>query len=684
MKKLLTLSALAVSFAGAAFAQSQRLVLLEHFTQASCGPCATYNPRIKDMVNANEDKMVAIKYQVSWPGVDPMNAQNPSQVQTRVDYYGVNGVPNSVLDGNYYNGHPSGWDENMMKQRYAVPSPFDLLITSNVNKAGDSIFAKVNIKATSAVNAGDLKLHIAVIERRIDFSTPPGSNGEKEFEHVMRQMLPSDKGSSLTPAWLAGEDTTIEVSWKLANIYNMEQLAIVAFVQDDKTKEVHQASYNKTDLPFSMSVSADKTFEMAKPGETATYNMAFATTAEVEDTYVITMNTGTLPTGWSAKFVIDGNEYPDAAEFKASKDAPKSIVLKVTLSADAKDQKGNFTFTINSKEVVPAYKKTLKAVTLSPATTLLYHKDASTASTRLTSSLTKGSHPYVLLSESDFSAIPAEAFTVENMKHIWANTASIISGTLNADEVAKLTAYMNGGGKLLMTGGLLGWDAYSNQVPELQAFYNTYLGAAEFTPPSDPNAELNQAGKSIDPNIEDVVLGPIGSTSYPTGTTFSDWITVNDQSNAVPTMYFDLENSGTEYTCGVRLSDATAGWRTVYGSIQFQALRTTAFRDAFVDRAIRWLDGEVFTGVETKFADNAVAVYPNPANNQTALSFSTALSSDVNVKVFNTVGQMVNSTVVSAGVNKASINTASLPAGLYTVQVEGNGAVATQKLNVAH
>jgi hypothetical protein len=38
------------------FGQSQRLVLLEHFTQASCGPCATYNPQINTMLANNPDK----------------------------------------------------------------------------------------------------------------------------------------------------------------------------------------------------------------------------------------------------------------------------------------------------------------------------------------------------------------------------------------------------------------------------------------------------------------------------------------------------------------------------------------------------------------------------------------------------------------------------------------------------
>ena len=125
MKKIFTLICLS-AMGTFAFAQTQRTVLLEHFTQASCGPCATYNPAIEALINANPGKIIALKHQTSWPGVDPMNAQNPTQVATRVSYYSVTGVPNSVIDGNYYNGHPASVNQAMVDGAYAVPAPFSL------------------------------------------------------------------------------------------------------------------------------------------------------------------------------------------------------------------------------------------------------------------------------------------------------------------------------------------------------------------------------------------------------------------------------------------------------------------------------------------------------------------------------------------------------------------------------
>ena len=104
-----------------AFAQSQRLVLVEAFSQASCGPCAAQNPALNAALTAaGTNKVVSVKYQTDWPGVDPMNAQNPAEVDTRVAYYNVTGVPSRRLDGN----QGTTVDATTIDNRYNTPSSF--------------------------------------------------------------------------------------------------------------------------------------------------------------------------------------------------------------------------------------------------------------------------------------------------------------------------------------------------------------------------------------------------------------------------------------------------------------------------------------------------------------------------------------------------------------------------------
>lgn len=246
MKKYAILSLLLVTISVMSFGQSQRLVLLEHFTQASCGPCATYNPEINDLINDNPEKITAIMYHTSWPGYDPMYNHNPSESASRTSYYSVTSVPNSVVDGNAYNGHPSGWGMSLVNQRYAIPSPFDISVYTELSEDEDMINVAMMITATDAVPAG-MKAQMAVIEKYIHFNNAPGSNGETDFYNVMKKMLPNQTGTGLS-AFAAGEYKILQYSWELANVYNIDELAVIGFIQNNPTKEILQSANSSNEL----------------------------------------------------------------------------------------------------------------------------------------------------------------------------------------------------------------------------------------------------------------------------------------------------------------------------------------------------------------------------------------------------------------------------------------------------
>ena len=243
MKKFYTFTVLLLAYS-MTYAQTQRLILLEHFTQASCGPCASYNPAMQALITqpANQDKIIAVKYQTSWPGVDPMNAHNPGEVQTRVNLYGVTGVPNSVIDGNVFNGSPVDWGQDTIDNRTVVTSPFEMFVSHSFDEGLDSIIVTVKIKATQAVSGANLLAHIAVIENHISFATAPGSNGEKDFYSVMKKMLPNANGTSIGSTFDINDSIEITQSWAMRNIYDLDEIAVVAWVQNSSTKEVHQAA----------------------------------------------------------------------------------------------------------------------------------------------------------------------------------------------------------------------------------------------------------------------------------------------------------------------------------------------------------------------------------------------------------------------------------------------------------
>ncbi len=242
MKKFTFLLLITIA-SSVAFAQSQRLVLMEYFTQASCGPCATYNPNINALLAANPNLVVALKYQTSWPGYDPMNLHNPTEIQNRVSYYGVSGVPAGVIDGNYYQGHPNGINQTSLNTRGAVTSPFTIVLNHTLSPALDAINITGTITATGALS-GSYVVRVAVIEKQISFNTAPGTNGEKVFHSVMKKMLPTPNGEALPATINVNDQFTISQSWQLANIYDLNQVAVVAFIQNTANKEVMQAGYS--------------------------------------------------------------------------------------------------------------------------------------------------------------------------------------------------------------------------------------------------------------------------------------------------------------------------------------------------------------------------------------------------------------------------------------------------------
>lgn len=226
-------------------AQDQRLVLLEHFTQASCGPCAGINPTIHNLLVNNPTKITSVYYHTSWPGYDPMYNHNPIDVNARVSYYGVTYVPWSVLDGNYYSGSASGWNINTVNARYAMPSPLAIDMQHTISAGQDSVYLTMLLKPSLPIT-GSLVAHSVVIEKHIHYNTPPGSNGEKDFYNVMKKMLPGKNGTTIPAGLDLGDYMIIETSWPFANVYTVSEIAGVGFVQNNSGKEVYQSTNSST------------------------------------------------------------------------------------------------------------------------------------------------------------------------------------------------------------------------------------------------------------------------------------------------------------------------------------------------------------------------------------------------------------------------------------------------------
>jgi len=248
MKKLFTLS-LALAFTVLSFGQAQRLVLFEEFTGENCPPCAAYNPYVDAVAAQAANEVVLIHYLAPIPTPGILSAQVSGVVGGRMTYYGVNSTPWGQEDGLMWDSsllandgnNPISWATDAqgnlstayVDAEYAVPSPFTITVTDTLTAATDSFYASVKITAAQAITfTGTLKLQMAMVEN-LQFSAPPGNNGETSWTNAVRAMYPSYIGTTLTLAWTNGQSAVYTFKGKMpAFIRDKSQVRFVAFVQN--------------------------------------------------------------------------------------------------------------------------------------------------------------------------------------------------------------------------------------------------------------------------------------------------------------------------------------------------------------------------------------------------------------------------------------------------------------------
>jgi hypothetical protein len=258
MKKLFTISLTLVLLALSTTqldAQTPRMGFYEEATQASCPPCAGFNPPFQSFLNNNSETAVFMAYQVWWPGFDPMYLDNEQEVRDRIGYYGITGAPGLAFQGNsvgqtYSSTQLSGVTSQMS----------EFALTLNAEIVNGVIHVTGSVDATMAAS-GDFRLRIALSEELITIQDAPGgTNGETEYHHVFKRFFGGSAGIDLQNSWTAGDSYAIDISMPVTttNIYNFDQLEVIGWIQNDSNKYVHQAA-KATDLEVSWTIANNVT-----------------------------------------------------------------------------------------------------------------------------------------------------------------------------------------------------------------------------------------------------------------------------------------------------------------------------------------------------------------------------------------------------------------------------------------
>jgi len=242
-----------IAFDNVWIGERDKIVLIEHFTNASDDVSKVANETLNSMTADNEANMINIQYHTNFPGNDPFYEHDPVTPGTRVFYYSIGHVPYSILDGGSTGSHRFDYDtyppdETTVILQSLLDGKFN--ITTDASIAGNDIVVNVEVIARQDILLSESTLHLAVIEREINSIS--GENGETVFRNVIKTLMPNAGGTSLIKSWNKNEVYSVNYSWTMQNILDPTQLQIVAFIQNEENKEILQSSlsgvYLKTGL----------------------------------------------------------------------------------------------------------------------------------------------------------------------------------------------------------------------------------------------------------------------------------------------------------------------------------------------------------------------------------------------------------------------------------------------------
>ena len=629
-------------FSVAAFGQN-RLVLVEHFTQASCGPCASQNPALKTLLDANATKVVALKYQTSWPGVDPMNAANPTEAAARVQYYNVTGVPNSVMDGSGPGSPGTIVTTSTINNRYNTAAPLNISASHQWTAGYDSIqigvfVANAGTATVASGAAGSLKLHVAVIEEEVNYPSAPGSNGETNFYQVMRKMVPDASGTTMADSWTAGQ-TQMFVFKVAAPSYlaNLNKVAVVAFIQDNSNKSVLNASRTTAQTIAGLPDIGVNAFTAATPG------LCDGTTTPM----VTIKNEGSLAiTSASVAYAINGGT-PVTQNWTGSLSAGATAVVtfpQVTLPAGTNSlvatvSSPNGTGDVNGMNNMSA--PLIAAVLNNTATPAPYSEGMESTSFNsipaghvlLYNTATK---PLVtVVSKAQVNGLPQELGGYgQSTKSLMVDFFTMQSGA-QASIITPKVSGITANHKLYFNHA---YASYAGEADGLKIFVSSNCGTTWTNVFDKSGTALATA-----PNATSRFF-PQPTQWYP---------------NTISLSQFAGQELIVKFECN-----------SAYGN--------NLWLDNF------WINTAALGEEEIQAAQ--AKLYPNPARDAVKVSLQVSEAGEALVEVINLNGQTVIAQTASfeAGMQSIDLNVADLANGVYTVKIALNDRVETLRFTVQH
>lgn len=238
MKNVFTFLAVTLLSLQFAVAQSDKKVIVEHFTNTNCSICGNRNPGFfKNLENFPDIIHLSFHPSSPYPSCLLSQQANPDN-DARTNYYGIyGGTPRLVIQGEVISASANYSSPDLFSPYLGKTAPVDIKIDQY--KYGiDSIKAVVTITANQNNQIGKANLFTALAEDTVFYK---GTNKETMHFNVFRAAMSGIQGTEVTVPSSAGQSLVYTVSAPGKSIWNMSRIFTIAVLQNSGSKAIIQA-----------------------------------------------------------------------------------------------------------------------------------------------------------------------------------------------------------------------------------------------------------------------------------------------------------------------------------------------------------------------------------------------------------------------------------------------------------
>lgn len=628
-------------------------------------------------------------------------------------YYGITGFPTTKFDGvltQVGGGSSSLYAVYLTKvnQRNAVPSDFTIDLSFE-HLTGEDYTATAVIENVGGYTGSNLVLQVVVTESNLDINWGLGD----DVNSVNRLMVPNQNGTPLD--FSNGDIQTVDLDFELEQYWVEEHCELIAFVQDNSTKEILQATLRtmaiaEYDLDVEIA-SVSGIPEKLCLGEISSVVEITNKGAEVLTSCDINfeVNGELIYThAWNGELIFPFSEDVQIPTFTFDPLEENEILVYVT------DPNGGIDQNPDNNEILTFTESTLQCTDY---VVLILKTDNSPQETTYEfigpngEILSEGgpfSQSNVYIKDTVYYEDPGcHQFKIYdsngNGLTTFFSVRSFVDGSITTIHSGWDFGYVDETQFTALVDGVqAGFSSdISEGCEELTVNY-TDMSVGDVTEwdwtfeGGDPatSTEQNPTVYYATPGTYDVMLTVSDGTGSNTIES-ADFITVwelpdvqiadiGDQCMNWPG--FELTEGtpeGGEYS-GPGVMDgwfypeeAGAGTHSItYTYMDENGCENMAEQEILVDAC---------TGVDEFFTDSPLRIYPNPVTSQSTIEYFMEENINVTLSIYNSIGMLVSeviSTTQAAGMHQVQVNTADFDNGIYFVKFSAGDDTFTQKMTI--